>query len=79
MKNRIRFGRSYVWINPDTSVSTPEEQRIGTWRLSRDEDSSEGSGPSATGVLGVLATVLEPGGIVVGQLVYSDETGTGTG
>jgi hypothetical protein len=75
--NLIRFGRSYVWINPDTSVSTPEEQRIGTWRLNRDEDSSGGGGPSATGVLGVLADVLETGGIQVGQLVYSDTNGNG--
>jgi len=74
-ETRIRFGRSYVYINPDTSVSTPELSRIGTWRLSRDTESDDDAGPAAEGSLGFLAVVREPAGVTVGQLVTIDKDG----
>ena len=74
-ETRIRFGRSYVYLNPDTELSLPEDQRIGTWRLQRDEAPDEESGPVAEGALGYLATVKEPGGVIAGQLVYIESDG----
>ena len=75
-ETKIRFGRSYVYINPDTSVSTPENSRVGTWRLNRDSQSEGGGdGPVVEGALGFLAEVLESGGILEGQLVIIDSNG----
>ena len=74
-ETKIRFGRSYVFLNPDTGVSLPESQRIGTWRLQRDEEQEEDTGPVAEGALGYLAVVKEAGGVIAGQLVYIETDG----
>lgn len=77
-ETKVRFNRSYVYLNPDTSASTPENQRIGTWRLTGTEsgtDPGPGPGPSPEGSLGFQTTVNEAGGISVGQLVVVDEDG----
>ena len=74
-ETKIRFGRSYVYINPDTSISTPPESRIGTWCLNRDEDVEGPDVPTAEGVLGFLVEVLEPGGVTEGQLVIANQSG----
>lgn len=74
-ETRIRFGRSYVFLNPDTSVSTDEDDRVGTWRLSRDTESEDVAPPVVEGSLGFLVEVTEVGGIVAGQLVIIDNAG----
>ena len=74
-ETKIRFGRSYVYLNPDTSVSTPEDSRVGTWRLNRDTESPDVSPPVVEGSLGFLAEVRESGGISEGQLVIIDDDG----
>lgn len=74
-ETKIRFGRSYVYMNPDTSISTPPESRLGTWRLSRDEDTDSPIVPTVEGVLGFLVEVREAGGVTIGQLVVVDQSG----
>ena len=75
-ETRVRFNRSYVFLNPDTSASTPEEQRPGTWRLASDEGSDDpGTGPAPEGTLGFQTVCKESGGISVGQLVVVDNNG----
>ena len=73
---KVRFGRSYIFLNPQTSVPSPEQARIGTWRLEIDEvDPGPGPDPSPPGALGFKARVKEAGGIAVGQLVYLSSDG----
>lgn len=74
---KIRFGRSYIFLNPDTSISTPEDSRIGTWRLAGDDvNPGPGPGPSPDpGTLQFKAEVKQAGGIAEGQLVYVDSDG----
>ena len=73
---KVRFNRSYVYLNPDTSASTPDNQRPGVWRLASDESSDDPTpGPAPEGTLGFQTTVKEAGGIVVGQLVVVDQNG----
>ena len=77
-ETKVRFSRSYVYLNPDTSASTPENQRIGTWRLTGVDDGNDpdpGPGPAPEGSLGFQTEVNEAGGISVGQLVVVDENG----
>ena len=76
-ETKIRFSRSYVYLNPDTSIPSPESARVGTWRLNGEEAGGDdpGPGPSPDGSLGFLASVEEPGGINAGQIVYTDDNG----
>ena len=74
-ETRVRFGRSYVFLNPDTSISTPDDARVGTWRLSREEDSENPLPPVVEGSLGFLIEVRETGGISTGQLVRLETDG----
>ena len=73
---KTRFGRSYIYLNPETSIPTPEQARVGTWRLEIDEvDPGPGPDPTPPGALGFKARVKEPGGIQQDQLVYIDGDG----
>ena len=73
---KVRFGRSYIFLNPDTSIPTPEDSRVGTWRLAGDDTPpGPGPGPSPSGGLGFKSIVKEAGGITRGQLVYVDDDG----
>ena len=56
-ESRVRFGRSYVFLNPG---STPAD--IGTWRLTDEDTDSPGPDPDASALIesGVIA-----GGVTV--------------
>ena len=76
-ETKIRFTRSYVYLNPNTSASIPEDQRPGTWRLSEQDDGDQPDppGPAPEGSLGFQVECKEPGGVVDGQLVICDQFG----
>lgn len=70
---RIAFGRSYVYLNPDTTPSTPEVSRPGTWRLEGEFEQESAPVPpvglSTTGVVGGSSSVES------GQLLYVNSDG----
>ena len=81
-----RFGRSYIFVNPDPSVSflrgasTVENiGTVGTWRLSIDDDLIPGGGgDDPTGGSGTVGTAVLAAGeptTFIGSLLYIDTNG----
>ena len=79
-----RFGRSYVFINPDLTVSflrnvsaVSNVGTVGTWRLSIDDDYESG-GDDPGGGAGTVGTAVLAAGeptTFIGSLLYLDVSG----
>ena len=66
---QTRFGRSYVWMNPDPSAGP------ATWRLTYEEETDDGGGNDA-GINYSAATVRsDTPAIQANQLIYIDDFG----
>lgn len=71
-----RYGRSYVWLEPNTSIaSLPSSANHGVWRLNTDDDWITSSDASATVSFDALLD-NSVSSIAVGQLVYVTSSGT---
>lgn len=81
-----RFGRSYIFINPDPTIQflrgrerSSTAGTVGTWRLSLDDEYVPGGGgDDPTGGSGTVATAqlaVDSGGCVIGNLLYIDSSG----
>lgn len=79
---QIRFGRSYIFIDPSTSSLLLREApsaTVGTWRLSLDDeyiDDGGGGDDGPDGAATATAQVKAGEGIVLtGTLLYADSSG----
>ena len=56
-ETQTRFGRSYVWLLPNTSINNlPDAANHGVWRLNTDDDWITANAAGATVDGGVYAT-----------------------
>ena len=75
-ETRTRFGRSYVWLLPNTSINNlPDAANHGVWRLNTDDDWITSNTAGAT-VSFDAALDSSVSSIQIGQLVYVTSTGT---
>tara|TARA_Y100000401_G_scaffold72133_1_gene58212 strand:+ start:30551 stop:31108 length:558 start_codon:yes stop_codon:yes gene_type:complete len=71
-----RYGRSYVWLQPNTSISNlPASANPGVWRLNTDDDWITSNQSGATVSFDALLD-SSVSTIAIGQLVYVTSTGT---
>ena len=73
----VRFGRSYVYLNPEDSGGTPISGRVGTYRLSVDDeyDGGGGSGPDTSGTTGTATVDSTEDAVVLNELLYIGSNG----
>lgn len=71
-----KYGRSYVWLQPNTSISNlPSSANPGVWRLNTDDDWITANIAGATVSFDALLD-SSVNNILIGQLVYITSTGT---
>ena len=68
-EGRLRFGRSYIWLNPDPN-SGP-----GTWRLTAQDVESDDDGPSLSDFYSQATVRGDSPNIIENQLIYIDDSG----
>ncbi len=73
---QIKYGRSYVWLQPNTSITNlPDSANPGVWRLNTDDDWITANEAGAT----VSFDALLDGSVnavTIGQLLYVTTSGT---
>lgn len=75
-ETKTLFGRSYVWLQPNTSIpNLPAAGNPGVWRLNTDDDWITSNQAGATVSFDALLD-SSVSSIVIGQLVYITSTGT---
>ena len=75
-ETRTRFGRSYVWLLPNSSINNlPDAANHGVWRLNTDDDWITSNTSGATVSFDALLD-SSVSSIQIGQLVYVTSTGT---
>jgi hypothetical protein len=67
-EQKIRFGRSYVFLNPSVGSNT---YTVGTWRLT-DEDISGGDDPDVSALVESGQIAVDNGPVLASQLLYID-------
>ena len=83
---QTRFGRSYIFVNPDPSVSFLEGRQrstaagtIGTWRLAIDDeyvpDGGGGGGGGGSGTVKDATVALDSPAVAIGNLLYMKDNG----
>ena len=84
---QTRFGRSYIFVNPDPSVSFLEGRQrntaagtIGTWRLAIDDeyvpDGGGGGGGGGSGTVKNATVALDSPAVAIGNLLYMKDNGS---
>ena len=73
----VRFGRSYIFLNPEDSGGTPISGRVGTYRLSVDDEYDGGgsSGPDTSGTTGTATVDSTEDAVVLNELLYIGANG----
>lgn len=71
-----KYGRSYVWLQPNTSIANlPASANPGVWRLNTDDDWITANIAGATVSFDALLD-SSVNNVVIGQLLYVTATGT---
>ena len=68
-EGRQRFGRSYIWLNPDPSAGP------GTWRLTGSDSADDGSDSTPSDFFSQAQVRADSPGILENQLIYIDDNG----
>jgi hypothetical protein len=68
-EGRLRFGRSYIWLNPDPNLGP------GTWRLTGLEVDDGDDGPTPSDFYSQASVRADSPGITENQLIYIDDNG----
>mgnify|MGYP006239360241 CR=1 FL=1 len=73
-----RFGRQYVYLNPDPSTEEADVAAVGHWRIAKDDSGTppvDGGGGGNTDLSFRAPVAADSPSIAVGHLVYIDING----
>ena len=68
-ETKIRFSRSYIWLNPDSTTGP------GTWRLTSEDIDSSGDEPTPSEFYSSATVRSDTATIEQNQLIYIDDSG----
>lgn len=74
----VRFGRSYVYLNPEDSGGTPINARVGTYRLAVDDEYDGGGEGEEIDIPGTTGTgTVDPteDAVILNELLYFGDNG----